>query len=93
MKKGKTASGFKYQVDETRIFNDLRFTMALSKSNSKDIMKQLEADAELVGLLLGEEQAQRLYDYVKEPDGMIPRDKVTAEVIEILDALGKETNK
>ena len=93
MVKGKTSSGFVFTVDRERVTNDYRFTLAIAKSNSKDMMKQIEADAEIVSLLLGEEQTQRLFEHVQEKDGMIPRDKVTAEVMEIMKSLGEEEKK
>ena len=92
MIKGKTTTGFKFQVNRERVLNDRRFLAALRRGNSDDISQQLEADEDIARYLLGNAQYDALMDHVAEPDGYVPNDKFTAEVIEIFDALRADSD-
>lgn len=90
MIKGKTTTGFKYRVNKERVVNDRRFLAALRRGNSDDMMQQLEADEDIARYLLGNEQYDALMAHVAEPDGYVPNDKFSAEVMEIFDALQRD---
>lgn len=92
MIKGKTSTGFKFQVNKERVLNDRRFLSALRRGNSDDLTKQLEADEDITRYLLGDNQYEELMDHVAEPDGYVPNDRFTKEVLEIFDALNKDKN-
>ena len=82
----KTKSGFKYEISEKRLNN---FELL-------DAFYQLEDDplvlVKLPKLLLGEEQTKRLYDHLRDEDGIVPTDKMEQEIIEIIEESKKIKN-
>ena len=90
MVKGKTKSGFKYEVDKAML-NDAEFLesfCAISKGDNTEIFTLIEK-------MLGKEQKKALYEHVRTESGQVPLDKLTDEVVEIFAALGEndETKK
>lgn len=87
-----TKSGFDAVVDP-RILSDWRFTMAISKTNSKSDLDKLAGVQEMATLLLGEEQFARLMAHIAEKnDGFVPSEIVVTEVREILDSVKEIKN-
>ncbi len=70
MRKGTTASGFSFEIDE-RNLDDMRFTDAFgalmdeNASQAEKIMAQPVA----FDMLLGKAQKKRLYDFIAEKNG------------------------
>lgn len=85
MVKGKTESGFEYEVDENKI-NDYRFITklaALAKCEDGDDMEAAALMGELVRILLGKTEEKRLLSHVQK-NGVASFDDVSEEFSEIL---------
>lgn len=75
--KGKTKSGFEYQLDPARL-NNYELVEALSGLESSPLML-----AKVVKLILGDEQTIELKNHLRLKDGTVPTNKMEAEVTEI----------
>lgn len=82
MKEIKTASGFECSVDEG-CFNDIELFEALIDLENKKIRVLPEVLRKIL-----KEDKQRLYEHVRQPDGIVPMDAVMNEVMEIVAAAG-----
>lgn len=80
MLKGKTKSGFTYQISEERLNN----------YELLELFGEMEDDAtklpQVIRLLLGKDLAAKLKDHVRDADGLVPADKMGEEIQEILDS-------
>ena len=79
MIEGKTKSGFAYSIPEKRLRN-MDMMEALRAINKGDRL----ASVDVLTLLLGEEQKKALYDHVRDADGIVPEEAVSAELDEML---------
>ena len=87
MIKGKTNSGFKFEVDE-RVKNDWRLMKAIQLTDSGNTADSLSGCVQLVTLLLGSKGEQELIEHImKANDGYCPSDAMTTEVLEIIGSL------
>ena len=84
MIKGTTKSGFKFQIDETKL-NDYRFMKDLSKMEENPL--RFPAVLEKI---LGSDQEEALLNHLEDADGRVDTEKVAEEVADILSS-GKET--
>lgn len=75
--KGKTSSGFAYEIDERRL-NNYELVEAISKVEDNPVYL-----VSIVDLLLGEE-AQKLKDYIRDEDGFVDNTKLFKEIEEIM---------
>ena len=91
MVKGKTSSGFKFEVSK-RIAEDWRFTVALADMDSSDASRKLAGSTNVVRLLL-KDQEEAFYKHLEDEDGIVPAEKVWNEVKEILHEMGKPAKK
>lgn len=73
--KGKTPSGFKFEISERRLNNYelLELIGEVDEGNGQAFPKVLK-------LLFGEEQAKAFKDYLREEDGIIPNEKIADEL-------------
>ena len=79
MIEGKTKSGFAYSIPEKRLRNvDLMEAMRAFEKGDK------LAVVDVLTLMLGEEQKKALYDHVRDEDGIVPDEAVSAELGEML---------
>ena len=77
MLKGKTKSGFEYEVaDET--LNNFELIEVLSEVDSNPLLVP-----KLVKMLLGEEQKNKLSNHVRNEKGIVPVDSISNEIMEI----------
>ena len=77
MLKGKTESGFEYEVTDAAMNNyDLVEVLAEVDTNPLLLPR-------LVKMLLGDEQKKRLMEHLRTKDGNVPIDAVSAEIMEI----------
>ena len=83
--KGKTESGFSYEVNPKRL-RDIRFMMAYKKAEQSNDMAEA---AFLIPMILGEEQADALFSHC-EKDGISDVEDVWTEFGEIVDALSED---
>lgn len=85
MVKGTTKSGFEYHLDPAA-FTDAEFLedfVAIRDGNDQF------AFFHFLVKLLGAEQKKALYDHVRTEDGKVPVPALTAEVAEMMTALGE----
>lgn len=87
--RGVTPNGFNFCLNKRKI-NDMAFIEALSKVENDDDPANIVA---LFDQILGEEQKRRLYEFCKEPDGVIPIEKCANEFAAILQAAGNDVKK
>ncbi len=95
MRKGTTASGFSFEIDE-RNLDDMRFTDAFgalmdeNASQAEKIMAQPVA----FDMLLGKAQKKRLYDFIAEKNGgRVPISEAYQMLVEILSTADENTAK
>ncbi len=75
--KGKTQSGFAYEIEEARLNNyELLETIGELEDNPMVISK-------MVIMLLGKEQTNQLKDHLRDEEGLVPVEKMTEEITEI----------
>lgn len=84
MKKGKTQSGFKYEIDES-VLDDMELIDAMALAQGED-PTQISV---VVLKLFGKEQRKRLYDHVRD-NGRVPVNKIADIITEILESLGDD---
>lgn len=86
MIKGITKSGFKYEIPEERL-NNYELLEAISELDEDTLILP-----KVVNLLLGKEQKKELTKHLRTEDGMVPMDKMTAEIIEIFQSKSETKN-
>lgn len=82
--KGTTRSGFSFEVDSA-IMDDMELVDALADANGKRPL----AISEVVSKVFGDQKAA-LYDHLRTEDGRVPMTDVSAEVSDVLAALGDD---
>lgn len=82
---GKTSTGFKYSVKKAMLKN-AEFLELFAKVNNGDQMQIFN----LIELSLGKEQKEKLYDHVRDEDGMVPIEQLSSEIAEIFEELGQD---
>lgn len=76
--KGKTSTGFNYEVDKRRLENyELLEAFAEMETDAFAIVK-------VINLLLGTEQSIKLKDHVRK-DGLVDNKKIMSEIQEIVE--------
>ena len=85
MKKGKTQSGFKYEIDE-KVLDDMELIDAMAASQGDD-PTQIST---VVVKIFGADQRKRLYDHVRTEDGRVPVTEVANIITEIIESLGDD---
>lgn len=85
MKKGKTESGFKWEVDEV-VLDDMELIDAMAASQGED-PTQISV---VIAKILGNDQKKKLYDHVRAEDGRVPVSKVADIITEIINAIGDD---
>lgn len=85
MLKGKTTSGFKFQIDET-VANDMELMEELAKANTDTTVFP-----SVLERILGADQKKALYDHLRTEDGRVPIDVCINEFAEIMTLAGEAT--
>lgn len=78
MLKGKTPSGFEYEISDENLNN---FELLEAMAEIEDDPLQVPR---VIRLLLGKEGKNRLMDHLRKEDGTVPTDDVANELKEIL---------
>lgn len=82
---GTTKSGFAYEIDD-RILTDWRFTLALTKCQKGENLKQLEGMQEMVSLMFGDKLEDFMNHIAKQNDGYVPAEAIMADVQDIFES-------
>lgn len=77
MIKGTTSTGFEYEVSE-KVANDYELVENLGELDKNPLIL-----GTIVKQILGEKQTEKLKDHVRDEEGMVPTDRISAEIIEI----------
>ena len=85
MIKGKTSSGFEYEVSKD-IVNDYELLENLGQLEANPLILTT-----IVRQVLGAEQTERLKDHARNEKGMVQTDKMTEEILDIFKNSGEET--
>lgn len=85
MLKGKTKSGFKFQIDET-IADDLELLEDIAKAD-----KDVSVFPSVLEKILGEKQKKALYDHLRDENGRVSTKAAVDEFTEIMNIAGEET--
>lgn len=80
---GKTKTGFEYEIDK-KILNDYEFLEEIDNigKNPLIIIKLLKR-------LLKEEQLEKLKEYIRNEEGIVPLDKMEKELTDIFDGINE----
>ena len=87
MIKGTTASGFTFELDETKV-NDMRVIDAMVETEAGNI----GGISKLITLLFDKEQKKALYDFCADETGRVDIERCTNLVFEILEYNGETKN-
>ena len=87
MLKGKTKSGFEFQVDE-KLLDDMELLEAFAEAMNDQYMFP-----KVLKRFLGEDQKIKLYDHMRTKKGNVPIEKTMDEFIEIMDIIKGEQSK
>ena len=85
MLKGKTKSGFEFEIDE-KLADDMELLEAIAEVDENE--SKLPA---LLTKILGEEQKKAMYDHVRTKKGNVPIEKTMKLFIEIMTTAGEQT--
>ena len=86
MIKGKTKSGFLYELDKDRL-NNYELLEAIGELEENPLVL-----SSVVNLLLGKEQAKKLKDHLRTENGIVPTEKMSEEITEIFQNQGETKN-
>ncbi len=86
MLKGETTSGFKYEIPEENL-NNYELLEELGELDTNPL-----ALGRVVNLLLGKDQAKALKNHVRTDTNIVPSDKMTNEITEILQSNAQSKN-
>lgn len=83
MVKGKTESGFKFEIDE-RVLEDWRLVTNIEMAESTNMTEKVKGVAALVHLLLGNNESKLMEHISKKNDGFIPTECLIAELASMI---------
>lgn len=79
MIKGKTSTGFSYEIPEENL-NNYELVEVLGEMEENPLLI-----SKTVNLLLGKEQANELKEHLRTESGIVPTDKMSTEIMEIFE--------
>ena len=86
MIKGKTKSGFSYELEKERL-NNYELLEAIEELEENPLVL-----SRVVNLLLGKEQTKKLKDHLRTENGIVPTEKMSEEITEIFQNQGETKN-
>ena len=93
MIKGKTSTGFNFEIDEATL-NNMEVIDALveieNAGNTDNAGRVLAGTSKLMSLVLSKECKKALYDHVRTENGQVPLAACTKELMEIIRYNGSE---
>lgn len=85
MKKGKTKSGFEFQIEDSNLDN-MELLDALAEIDGGNVAALPRASA----LLLGNKQKKNLYNHLRSEKGNVPMESFMDEITEIMKIIGED---
>ena len=85
MIKGKTETGFEYEISKN-IINDYELVENLGMLEENPLIL-----GTVVRQILGKEQANKLKDHARNKEGIVGTDSMTKEIVDIFKNSGEET--
>lgn len=85
MKQGRLENGFEFTIDE-EVMDDMELVDAMAEAEESDPLKF----STVVLKVLGKEQRNRLYDYLRDENGKVPIMAVANAITEILKSAGED---
>lgn len=86
MLKGKTKSGFEFEVTDDTL-NNYELLEVLSEVDGNPLLVP-----KLVNVLLGEPQKKKLMEHLRKANGTVPTEAVSTEIMEIFESGNKLKN-
>ena len=83
--KGKTKTGFEFEIDSAAI--DMELLDDLS-----EMQENLAITGRVLNRLLGKEQKKALYDHIRDESGHVPIESASAELIDLFAGLENGKN-
>lgn len=83
MIKGKTSSGFEFEIDEG-LKDDMELVDAIAEAMGENSL----AISKVCLIVFGKEQRKRLYDFLRGDDGRVHITAVSDCIREVMDAIG-----
>lgn len=83
MIQGKTKTGFKFETDE-RVLDDWRLILNIERAESDNLTEKVKGVAELVHLLLGDNEAKLMEHIAKRNEGFVPTEAIISELASII---------
>lgn len=80
MLKGTTKSGFKFEIEDKRL-NNYELLEAISEVEESPL-----ALPRVIKLLLGDSKSKALKDHVRDDEGFVSSEKLSAEIMEIFES-------
>lgn len=77
-KKKKTSTGFVYSIDEN-VLNNFELLDLFAEVDENPLLLP-----KVLTMILGKDGKQALYDHVRLEDGTVPADKISNELLEII---------
>lgn len=87
MIKGKTESGFEFEIEESRLDN-MELVDAVAEASDESPITV----SRVILLLLGEKQRKALYDFCRAETGNVPIEAVSRTIIEIFKSIDSGKN-
>lgn len=85
MIKGKTQTGFEYELNE-KVLNNYELV-----ENIAEIEENPLAITTIVKQLLGKDGTERLKEHIRDENGIVTTDRMMKEIVDIFQNSGKET--
>lgn len=85
MIKGKTSSGFEFEISKD-VINDYELIENLGELEDNPLIL-----GKIVTQILGKEQTVNLKNHIRNENGIVPTNKMTQEITEIFKNAGEET--
>lgn len=91
MIKGKTKTGFKFEIDE-RLAEDWRLLEAITLADSRNVTERVKGTTTVVDMLLGKNKNQLMEHIMKLHDGYVPTTALTDELASMLSSIKELKN-
>ena len=84
MLRGKTESGFEFEIDE-KVLDNMELLDAIAEADDNPLLM-----SSVVKMLLGDKQRKALYAHLRKDDGRVPVEDVGKAIADIFNSCGQE---